>query len=61
MDAYELKDSGERPDKKADYDKNKPYYEGRDPRFEKTIAKKIWHRRDAYDFLSVCAVAGFKL
>ena len=39
VDAYELKDSGERPDKKADYDKNKPYYEGRDPRFEKTIAK----------------------
>ena len=39
VDAYELKDGGERPDKKADYDKNKPYYEGRDPRFEKTIAK----------------------
>lgn len=34
-----MKDGGERPDKKADYDKNKPYYEGRDPRFEKTIAK----------------------
>lgn len=39
VDAYELKTGGIRPDQQSDYDPNKPYYEGRDPRFEKTIAK----------------------
>lgn len=39
VDAYEFQATGLRPDETTGYDKNQPYYEGRDPRFEKTIAK----------------------
>ena len=39
VDAYEFQATGLRPDETIGYDKNQPYYEGRDPRFEKTIAK----------------------
>ncbi len=39
VDAYEMKDSGLRPDELTNYDPNQPYYENRDPRFELTIAK----------------------
>lgn len=39
VDAYELKVGGVRPDEKEDFDKNQPYYDNRDPRFEMTIAK----------------------
>lgn len=39
VDAYEFKSSGERPDERADFDANKPYYDDRDPRFGMTVAK----------------------
>lgn len=39
VDAYEMVKTGMRPDEMSDYDPSQPYYEGRDPRFEMTIAK----------------------
>jgi len=39
VDAYEMKDSGLRPDELDNYDPANPYYTNRDPRFYLTIAK----------------------
>lgn len=39
VDAYEMKDSGLRPDELDNYDPTNPYYTNRDPRFYLTIAK----------------------
>ncbi len=39
VDAYEMKDTGLRPDELDNYDPTNPYYTNRDPRFYLTIAK----------------------
>lgn len=39
VDAYEMKDTGLRPDETEGYNPNQPYYDNRDPRFAATILK----------------------